>query len=89
MQITLDCPHGDQIGIEKISVTYIQEPDTNADNNEYQAITIESANNGTGKDGFYLNIKTENYWSVDSPQAVKELLEDFEKRLYLESNGNK
>ena len=74
------------VGIEEMSITYVQEPDcTESRDNEPQAITISSRDGGGGK---FLNIKTDN-WSVDTDlKSLTVILEDFKKRMNYGSENN-
>lgn len=78
------------IAICEMSVTYMQNPDTNSSQDDYQTLTIEAASGACmstterlenpDKEAFYFNIKT-NKWSVEKPEEVAFLIEDFRKRL--------
>lgn len=80
------------IGIEEISVTYIQPADTNSIRDEIQTIKLTSKTAcavGTEeilkKQGFYIDIEIpeRQHWSIDGVDSIKAIIEDFEKRLYL------
>lgn len=81
---------GQVIGIDKISITYTQSPDTNSDRDEDQYLTIETQIGGSlatledasKKDCFYYNISTKK-WSIEKPEELKNIIEDFEKRIYI------
>ena len=82
------------VGIEKMSITYIQPADTCSDSDEVQTITfttqfgeacgIEEAEK---KESFYFDITIPEgqHWSVDDGDSLKALIEDFKERLYLEN----
>ena len=78
-----------EIGIEKMSITYVQENDTNirTEENPVQTITIETEDAICGreealnKQSYYLTIKTDR-WAIDEPEDLTILLNDFKKRLY-------
>ena len=78
-----------EIGIEKMSITYIQENDTNmrTEDDPVQTITIEaedaicSREEALNKQGYYLVIKTDR-WAVDEPEDITMLVNDFKDRLY-------
>lgn len=78
-----------EIGIEKMSITYIQENDTNmrTEDDPVQTITIEaedaicSREEALNKQGYYLVIKTDR-WAVDEPEDLTMLVNDFKDRLY-------
>lgn len=89
-----------EVGIEKMSITYIQENDTNmrTEDNPVQTITIEtedaicSREEALNKQGYYLTIKTDR-WAVDESEDLTMLLNDFKNRLYynveeLKQNNN-
>ena len=66
-------------GIAKLSIEYIQNADCEAENqDDVQSITIESEFNGSD---YYYTIKTDR-WAIDSSAELKELIEDFESRLF-------
>lgn len=80
------------VGIDEISVTYIQPADTNSSSDEIQTIKLTSKTAcATGieevikKQGFYINIEIPEgeHWSIDNIESLKAIIEDFEKRLYL------
>ena len=64
------------IGIDDVSVTYLQNSDCTEEDENVQSITISTRNNGIGR---FINIKTEN-WSFDKVDELVEIIEDFEKR---------
>lgn len=78
-----------EVGIEKMSITYVQENDTNmcTEDNPIQTITIEtedaicSREEALNKQGYYLTIKTDR-WAIDEPEDLTMLLNDFKDRLY-------
>jgi len=78
-----------EIGIEKMSVTYIQEDDTNhrSEDGEDQRITIETEDaicdrtDALNKQSYYLTIKTDR-WAIEGPEDLTILIKDFEERLY-------
>ena len=85
----------DYIGIEEISVTYTQEPDTCSSSDDTQKITITtqygwapSKENADKRECFYYNITIPEgqHWSVSNGEELKALIEDFEKRIYLDYN---
>ena len=84
--ITDGWPHeGDQILLEEITCTYIQEPDCTEDRDgEPQSITLSSRDGGGGK---FINIKT-NGWSICGDNLEDDLIhliEDFKHRMNDES----
>ena len=81
------------VGIEKMSITYIQPADTCSDSDEIQSITITTqcgdccgTEEAERKEGCYFDISIpEGHWSVDDGDSLKALIEDFKKRLYQEN----
>ena len=72
---------GTDIGINEVSVTYVQAPDTNSDEYQYLKISTSSVV-GTDYPFYYdLSLPEEGHWSIDSIEDLKLLLEDFEKRV--------
>lgn len=84
----------DKIGIAKMSITYVQQDDTNHGvQGDEQTITIstedvpcteETALNEKG--GYYFVIKT-NRWAVDNTSDLETLLNDFRNRLQIQTEG--
>lgn len=81
------------IGIDSMSITYIQPADTNCSSDEIQTITITTQSSDAcgieeaeNKNGFYFDISIPDgqHWSVGDGDSLKTLIEDFKKRLYLE-----
>ena len=78
-----------EIGIEKMSVTYIQEDDTNhrSEDGEDQRITIETEDticdrtDALNKHSYYLTIKTDR-WAIEGVEDLTMLIKDFKERLY-------
>lgn len=82
----------DVVGIEEMSITYIQPADTcsNSDEVQYLTITTQMAESvGDGVEGFYFNVSIPEggHWSVDDGDSLKALVEDFKKRLYMVTNS--
>jgi len=65
-----------KIGIDDVSITYLQNSDCTESEDNVQSITISCRNNGVAR---FLNIKTEN-WSLENAEEMLALLKDFEKR---------
>lgn len=65
-----------KIGIDDVSITYLQNSDCTESEDNVQSITISCRNNGVTR---FLNIKTEN-WSLENAEEMLVLLKDFEKR---------
>lgn len=79
------------IGIDEISITYVQPADTNSLSDDIQNIKITSRQpcsvsekDSLNKEGFYFNIEIpENmHWSVSDGEELKCLVDDFKNRLY-------
>ena len=79
------------VGIDKMSITYIQPADTCSSSDEIQTITIttQCANccgieEAEKQEGFYFDITIPEgqHWSVDDGDSLKALIDDFKKRLY-------
>ena len=64
------------IGIDNVSITYLQNNDCTEEEGNVQSITISTRNNGIGR---FINIKTEN-WSFDNINELEELIKDFKQR---------
>lgn len=64
------------IGIDDVSITYLQNSDCTEEDENVQSITISTRNNGVGR---FINIKTEN-WSFDDINELEELIKDFKQR---------
>ena len=78
--ITDGWPKGEQILLDSITCTYIQEADCTENRDEPQEIIISSRDGGGGK---FINIKTES-WSINGDNFEEEiilLLNDFKKRM--------
>ena len=65
-----------EVGIDDVSITYLQGSDCTENEDETQSITISCRNNGVAR---FLNIKTEN-WSLENTEEMLAILKDFEKR---------
>lgn len=64
------------IGIDDVSITYLQNSDCTEEDENVQSITISTRNNGVGR---FVNIKTEN-WSIGDINELEELIKDFKQR---------
>ena len=79
------CPTGEDILLESISCTYIQEPDCSESRDaDYQKIIISTRDEGGGK---FLNIKTDN-WSITDENELVYLINNFKSRMNYESNNS-
>lgn len=77
-----------EVGIEKMSITYIQEDDTNhGGRDDVQTLTIEtedaicSREEAENEQGYYLVLKTDR-WAIDDTSDLAALVEDFKDKLY-------
>jgi len=87
-----DLEKEEAVGIESMSITYIQPADTCSDRDEEQVLKIELQSGVSydketfeqGKEGFYFDISLPEggHWSVDSGEQLAALIDDFKERLY-------
>lgn len=79
------------IGIEQMSITYIQPADTCSSSNDIQTITVTTQcgeacgiEEAEKKEGCYFDITIPEgrHWSVSGGNSLKALIDDFKKRLY-------
>ena len=87
-----DLEREEAVGIESMSITYIQPADTCSDRDEEQVLKIELQSGVSydketfeqGKEGFYFDISLPEggHWSVDSGEQLAALIDDFKERLY-------
>lgn len=79
------------VGIERMSITYIQPADTCSSSNDIQTITITTQcgeacgiEEAEKKEGCYFDITIPEgqHWSVGDGNSLKALIDDFKKRLY-------
>ena len=86
--ITEGLPKEEQVSLDEISCTYIQEPDCTEDRDgEFQSITLSSRDGGGGK---FIHIKT-NGWSINGDNLEEDLIpliKDFKHRMNNESFSN-
>ena len=80
------------IGIDSMSITYIQPADTNCSSDEIQTITITTQyadscdiEEAESQKGFYFDITIPEgqHWSIGDEDSLISLIEDFKERLYL------
>lgn len=70
-----------EVCIDDVSITYVQTGDCTEDRDSCQDLTLTARNNGVTR---FINIKTgDNGWSIDSVEALKQIIQDFEKRACL------
>lgn len=78
--ITKDWPDDNQVLLDSITCTYIQNPDNTEsrgnDDDVCQELSLSTRDGGGGK---YINIKT-NSWSINSPEDFLTILNDFKNR---------
>lgn len=78
--ITKDWPDDNQVLLDSITCTYIQNPDNTEsrgnDDDVCQELILSTRDGGGGK---YINIKT-NSWSINSPEDFLTILNDFKNR---------
>lgn len=86
-------PEDDEIGIDKISVTYVQNPDTNNNSEHYQLLTLTSESVPGIEDGntlpYYINVSIEDFedgtkghWSIEPEgNELNDIISDFVQRL--------
>lgn len=78
--ITKDWPDDNQVLLDSITCTYIQNPDNTEsrgnDDDVCQELILSTRDGGGGK---YINIKT-NSWSINNPEDFLIILNDFKNR---------
>lgn len=77
--ITKDWPDDNQVLLDSITCTYIQNPDnteSRGNDDACQELILSTRDGGGGK---YINIKT-NSWSINSPEDFLTILNDFKNR---------
>lgn len=73
-----------EVGIASISVTYVQENDTNGSPDEEQYLTLETSDVPSNEDyPFYYNMKIPTHWSFNSIDDLAKIVKDFEARVKL------
>lgn len=79
------------VGIENMSITYIQPTDTCSSSDEIQTLTITTQcadvsgiEEAEKKEGFHFDITIPEgqHWSVSDGEELKALVDDFKARLY-------
>lgn len=71
-----------EVGIEKFSVTYCQNADTNDNTENVQTMTLEVMDVPCDEEyPFYYNMSINGHWSFNDPQEIVDIIKDFEKRL--------
>lgn len=71
------------VGIEEMTIKYTQRADTCSDPDETQFLKVTVKEAVMGEDAAYYDISTEgcDHWSVDSPDDLKNILQDFISRM--------
>lgn len=76
--ITKGLPNDDQVLLDEVTMTYVQNPDCTEDREgDWQRITLSIRDNGVAK---FLNMNANN-WSFDNTNDVVQIIEDFKKRI--------
>ena len=76
--ITKGLPNDDQILLDEVTMTYVQNPDCTEDREgDWQKITLSIRDNGVDK---FLNMNANN-WSFDNTNDIVQIIEDFKKRI--------
>lgn len=75
------------VGIEEMSITYVQPADTCSNQDEIQNLTITTRcgdSVGIGEEGYYfdITIPAGEHWSIEDGEELKALVDDFKSRLY-------
>ena len=71
----------DEVYFDEVNMKYVQNADCTEDRDEMcQELEISSRNNGTAR---FINIKTEG-WSIDDPQQLVNIINDFCSRAGIE-----
>lgn len=82
------------VGIEAMSITYIQPADTNSSSDEVQLLTITSRTAASAdfdsiekKEGYYFDVSIPDggHWSVEEGEELKALVDDFKSRMYIKN----
>lgn len=78
--ITKDWPNDNQVLLDSITCSYIQNPDCTEgrgkDDDVCQELILSTRDGGGGK---FINIKT-NSWSINNPEDFLTILNDFKSR---------
>lgn len=67
------------IGLDDVSITYLQNGDCEDERDSVQSITLTTQNNGVDR---FITIKTDR-WAIDDTEQLIEIIEDFKKRAEL------
>lgn len=79
------------VAISQMSITYTQNADTCSEKDECQFLTVKASNLDMGEGNYFLDISTQgcDHWSIDSPDDIKGILQDFVDRLQLNMTREK
>lgn len=88
MKIGTNCFDEEDITVDKITVRYMQEPDSEQeDRSKDQILTIESCNTGGGN--FARLHIGEAGWAINEPEDLVKIVNDFWKRVDIVSDDHK
>lgn len=74
-------PEGEQVGIGRMEITYVQPADTNSPDDNDQTLTVSTEDVlACDEEPYYYNIATTR-WSVNYPAEIAALVDDFRARL--------
>jgi hypothetical protein len=88
MKIGTNCFDEEDVTVDKITVRYMQEPDSDQeDKSKDQILTIESCWNGVGN--FARLHIGETGWAINEPEDLVKIVNDFWKRVDIVSDDHK
>ena len=74
-------PEGSEVGIGRMEITYVQPADTNSPDDNDQKLTVSTEDvPACDEESYYYNIATTR-WSVNDPDEITALVDDFRARL--------
>ncbi len=91
---SMEDKNSNYVGIEEMSITYIQPADTNSSSDEVQLLTITLRTAASAyfdsvekQEGYYfdVSIPDSGYWSVEEGEELKALVDDFKSRMYMKN----
>lgn len=91
---SMEDKNSNYVGIEEMSITYIQPADTNSSSDEVQLITITSRTAASAdidsiekQEGYYFDVSIPDgrHWSVEEGEKLKALVDDFKNRMYMKN----
>lgn len=83
----------DKVGVQEMSITYVQNPDTNDDRDHYQMLKLTTSDVPTGEHNpedppYFINMQilpfddgTPGHWSIETADELVEIFRDFKERL--------